>query len=79
MKKYSVSEAAKELGVNRATVYRWLRNSVVPGLIEEVVAGVHVTYWTDKELQAAAAYKGGHYYGKGVDRRTGKKAKNARK
>jgi predicted DNA-binding transcriptional regulator AlpA len=76
MKKYSVSEVAKLLDVNRATVYRWLRKKLVPPLIEEVVAGVRVTYWTDKELAKVSEYKATHYYGKGVDRRTGKTAKH---
>jgi hypothetical protein len=75
MKKYSVSEVAVLLDVDRATVYRWLRKKLVPALIEEVVAGVRVTYWTEKELAKVTAYKAAHYYGKGVDRRTGKKAK----
>jgi transposase-like protein len=75
MKKYSVSEVAVLLDVDRATVYRWLRKKLVPALIEELVAGVRVTYWTEKELLKVTAYKAAHYYGKGVDRRTGKKAK----
>jgi hypothetical protein len=75
MKKYSVSDVAVLLGVDRATVYRWLRKKLVPALIEEVVAGVRVTYWTEKELAKVIEYKARHYYGKGVDRRTGKKAK----
>jgi len=75
MKKYSVSEAAELLEVDRATVYRWLRKKLVPSLIEEVVAGVRVTYWTEKELAKVTEYKATHYCGKGIDRRTGKKAK----
>jgi transposase len=75
MKKYSVSEVAKLLDVDRATVYRWLRKKVVPALIEETVAGVRVTYWTEKELAKVTEYKATHYYGKGIDRRTGNRAK----
>jgi transposase-like protein len=75
MKKYSVSEVAVSLDIDRATVYRWLRKKLVPALVEEVVAGVRVTYWTEKELAKVTEYKATHYYGKGVDRRTGKKAK----
>ena len=78
-KKYSVSEAAKLLEVDRATLYRWLRRKLVPALIEEVVAGVRVTYWTEKELAKVTEYKTAHYCGKGMDRRTGKKAKHLNK
>ena len=75
MKKYSVSEVAVLLDVDRATLYRWLRKELIPGLIEEIVAGVRVTYWTEKELAIVTEYKTTNYYGKGIDRRTGKKAK----
>jgi transposase-like protein len=50
MKKYSISEAAELAGVNRATVYRWIRRKLVPAPLTEVVAGVQVTYWTAEEL-----------------------------
>ena len=76
MKKYSVSEVAALLDVDRATVYRWVRKKLVPALIEEVIAGVRVTYWTEREFAKVIEYKAAHYYGKGVDRRTGKKAKH---
>jgi transposase-like protein len=76
MKKYSVSEVAALLDVDRATVYRWVRKKLVPALIEEVIAGVRVTYWTETEFAKVIEYKAAHYYGKGVDRRTGKKAKH---
>ncbi len=78
-KKYSVSEAAEVLEVDRATLYRWLRRGLVPTLIEEVVAGVSVTYWTEMELAKVAEYKTAHYCGKGMNRRTGKKAKHLNK
>jgi len=78
-KKYSVSEAADLMEVDRATVYRWLRRKLVPPLIGEVIAGVRVTYWTEKELAKVIEYKDAHYGGKGIDRRTGKKAKGKKK
>jgi len=75
MKKYSISEAAKLIGVNKATVYRWIQRKVVPSPLTEVIAGVHITYWTDAELIKLREYKKQSYRGKGIDRRTGKKAK----
>jgi hypothetical protein len=78
-KKYSVSEAAELLEIDRATLYRWLRRELVPALIEEVVAGVRVTYWSEKELGKVTEYKTAHYCGKGMNRRTGKKAKHLSK
>jgi len=77
-KTYSVNEVAELIDVGKATIYRWIRRKVVPQLIEEVIAGVCVTYWTDKEVAQVKAYWTAHYCGKGIDRRTGKKAKGAK-
>jgi transposase-like protein len=73
--KYSVSQTAERIGIDRTTLYRWVRRKLVPALIEEVVAGVRVTYWTDKELVKIKEYKNSTYWGKGIDKKTGKKAK----
>jgi predicted DNA-binding transcriptional regulator AlpA len=73
--KYSVSQTAERLGIDRTTLYRWIRRRLVPALIEEVVAGVHITYWTDKDLAKINEYKNSAYWGKGIDKKTGKKAK----
>lgn len=75
MTKYSIAEAAKLVGVNKATVYRWIQRKVVPPPLAEVIAGVQITYWTDAELTKLRDYKREHYRGRGIDRRTGKKAK----
>jgi transposase len=68
MKKYSITEAAKLAGVNRATVYRWIQRQLVPAPLTEVVAGVHVTYWTDKEVARLKEHKAKRYWGQGKTR-----------
>jgi predicted DNA-binding transcriptional regulator AlpA len=75
MKKYSTAEAAKFVGINKATVYRWIQRKVVPSPLTEVIAGVEISYWTDAELGKLRDYKKQNYRGKGLNRRTGKKAK----
>jgi predicted DNA-binding transcriptional regulator AlpA len=65
MKKYSVAEAAKLAGVSRTSAYRWIQHKVVPPPLTEVIAGVTVTYWTDKEVADLQAYKASRYWGKG--------------
>ena len=38
---------------------------MVPPPLTEVIAGVTVTYWTDKEVADLRAYKASRYWGKG--------------
>jgi len=65
MKKYSVAEAAKLVGVSRTSAYRWIQQKVVPPPLTEIIAGVTVTYWTDKEVADLRAYKASRYWGRG--------------
>lgn len=73
MKKYSIAEAAELAGVNRATVYRWIQRKLVPAPLTEVVAGVHVTYWTDKELVKLKEHRTKRYWGQGSRRKRKKR------
>jgi predicted site-specific integrase-resolvase len=75
MKKYSIAEAAELAGVNRATVYRWIQRNLVPPPLTQVVAGVHVTYWTDKELVKPKEHKAKRYWGQGSQRKRKKRVK----
>lgn len=72
MKKYSISQAAEMVGVDRATVYRWIRRKVVPPPLIEVIAGVEVTYWTDAEISKLRAYKKESYWGRGKKKAKGR-------
>jgi predicted DNA-binding transcriptional regulator AlpA len=65
MKKYSIPEAAKLVGVSRASIYRWIERKLVPAPLAEVIAGTTVTYWTDKEIAVVRQYKASHYWGRG--------------
>lgn len=75
IERYSVSQVSELIDVNKATIYRWIQRKMVPALNEEIIAGLPITYWTDKEVAQVREYKEAHYCGKGIDRRTGKKAK----
>ena len=79
MKTYSVTEAAKTLGVNRTTLQRWVRDKQVPAPKAKIVAGNIVKFWTEKEMVKLKEHKDATYWGKGIDRRTGKKAKGSNK
>jgi predicted site-specific integrase-resolvase len=78
MKTYSISEAASVLGVDRTTLRRWVRQKQVPAPTPGIVEGILSKFWTEKDMDKLREYKAASYWGKGVDRRTGKKAKTKR-
>ena len=61
MTQYSISEAARLLGVHRATLHRWISKGVVPEPISERIAGSALRYWTDDGLAKLRDYKAQHY------------------
>jgi transposase-like protein len=75
MKTYSVSEAARELEVDRATLQRWVRDKFVPAPTDRVVGGKLTRFWTETQMVKLREYKAATYWGKGLNRRTGKRAK----
>ncbi len=42
-------------------------------------ARIRLRVWTEKQMDEIRKYKANNYWGKGVDRRTGKKAKKTKK
>jgi len=78
MKTYSISDAAKVLEVDRRTLYRWIDKGVIPSPKPGVLNGRLARIWTNEELVLIRAYMRESYWGKGIDRRTGKKAKEIR-
>jgi predicted site-specific integrase-resolvase len=79
MKTYSVSEAARVLGVDRRTLQRWVRNQQIPAPSAKIVAGALLKSWTEEEMVKLKEHKATRYWGVGIDRRTGKKAKHKKK
>ncbi len=75
MKTYSVSEAAKATGVDRRTLQRWIGKKQIPSPRAEIVDGQLRKSWSTAEFAEIQEYKKTNYWGKGIDRRTGKKAK----
>jgi excisionase family DNA binding protein len=74
MTKYSISEAARQLGVQRRTLYKWIREKHVPAPTTQIVAGVRITYWTEKGMKRLRAHKSASYWGRGKKRNRTKKA-----
>jgi len=75
MKSYSISEVARITRVDRRTLHRWIAKKQIPNPKIEIVNGQLSKSWTVEQVSQIRRYKEAAYWGKGIDRRTGKKAK----
>jgi len=73
---YSISDVSRLLEVDPKTLRRWVQKKQIPAPIPGIVKGRLSKCWTEKDLTAIKEYKKSGYWGKGIDRKTGKKAKN---
>jgi excisionase family DNA binding protein len=73
---YSISEAARQLGIQRRTLYKWIREKHVPAPSTRVVAGTRLRFWTEKGMVKLRQYKAARFWGKGMSKR-GKKSSKA--
>jgi MerR HTH family regulatory protein len=76
MKTYSISDVSRLLAVDPTTLRRWIRKKHIPIPIPGIVNGRLAKCWKENELTQITEYKESEYWGKGIDRRTGKKAKS---
>jgi excisionase family DNA binding protein len=75
MKAYSISEAARLLGVDRRTVQRWVSDKRIPAPTTQVLAGVRLRFWTEQDMAKLKEYKATRYWGKGESRTRRQKSK----
>jgi excisionase family DNA binding protein len=61
MRAYSTAQAARLLGVGRATLHRWMRERKVPVPRAKQVAGVSVRMWTVEDVEKARRFKKENY------------------
>ncbi len=61
MKPYSTGEVVKIAGIDRATLWRWLRSGKVkePGRIRN--GGVDARVWTARDVERVRKWKAAHY------------------
>jgi excisionase family DNA binding protein len=78
MKTYSVSESARLLDVDRRTLQRWVSRKKIPAPTALIVKGRLEKSWTEEQMRELRDYRRAHYAGKGLNRRTGKKAKRTK-
>jgi hypothetical protein len=58
---------------------RWVRQKQVPAPAPGIVDGILSKFWTEKDMEQLRQHKATSYWGRGIDRRTGKKAKQKKK
>jgi DNA-binding transcriptional MerR regulator len=71
----SISDVSRLLGIDPTTLRRWIRKKLIPAPVPGLVNDRLSKCWTDKDVAAIKAYKNSGYWGKGIDRKTGKKSK----
>jgi len=74
-RQHTISEAAKELGITRNTLYKWIRAGSIPSPKETFISRIRLRVWNEEQMARIREYKKDNYWGKGIDRRTGKKVK----
>ena len=63
------------MGVDRRTLQRWVREGRIPVPTTQVIAGVHLRFWTEKDMAKLRDYKVMRYWGKGKSRTKNRKSK----
>ena len=76
MEKISISEAARQLGIHRTTLHRWIEEGVVPEPVAENIAGARLRYWTKADFAKVKKYKRENYWGQGKKRKGNKKVRS---
>jgi excisionase family DNA binding protein len=61
MAQYSISEAARRLGIHRATLHRWIKKGAVPEPNTQEIAGSQIRYWTEDSFGKLKQYKAEQY------------------
>jgi len=56
-----MSEVAREIEVQRATLYEWIRKKKIPAPKPRTVSGVRFCFWTSKEVDLIKKYRAEHY------------------
>jgi len=75
MADYSISEAARQLGIQRRTLYKWIREKYVPAPSTRVVAGTRIRFWSEKGMVKLRQFKATRFWGKGKAKKKSKSPK----
>jgi predicted site-specific integrase-resolvase len=58
---YSTAQVAKEIGVSKKTLLRWLYAGKIPEPKKQTFGGVESRVWTDSDLSRAKEYRACHF------------------
>ena len=72
MADFSISEAARQLGVQRRTLYKWIREKHIPNPTARVIAGTRLRFWTEKDMIKLRQYKATRFWGRGRSKKNRK-------
>jgi DNA-binding transcriptional MerR regulator len=61
MAQYSISKAARLLGIHRSTLHRWIERRAVPEPVMQEIAGSQIRYWTEDGFVKLQQYKAEQY------------------
>ena len=75
--RFSISETARLLHVDRGTIRRWIKKGLIPKPISEDLAGARLRYWDADGFARVKEYRAKHF-GKGRGRRTDLKGKKSK-
>lgn len=75
MKTHSISGVSRLLGIDPKTLRRWIRKKQIPGPKPGIVDGRLSMCWKEADIAKIREHKSKRYWGKGINRKTGKKAK----
>ncbi|HSZ00417.1 MAG TPA: MerR family transcriptional regulator [Terriglobales bacterium] len=56
-----MSEVARDIDVQRATLYEWIRKKKIPSPRLRKASGVRLRVWTSDEVEQIKKYKADHY------------------
>jgi predicted site-specific integrase-resolvase len=59
--KFSISETARLLRVNRGTIRRWIKKGLIPKPIAENSAGARLRYWNKDGFAKVRDYRNEHF------------------
>jgi DNA-binding transcriptional MerR regulator len=72
---YSISDVSRLLAVDPKTLRRWVQRKQIPTPTPGIVNGRLAKCWTERDFVAIKEFRKSGYWGKGINRKTGKKAK----
>lgn len=74
VEKFSISEAARKVGIHRGTLRRWIKKGLILKPMAEDTAGARLRYWDKEGFAKVKEYREKHF-GEGRGERTDIKKK----